>query len=564
MQERPVYDEDEIDLVEYAEVLVRRKWLILAGTIAAVLLVYISAGMNRSPSRYEAQATLLITRPVYKTELSPETFAVDVYSALAGAQDLKQLIIDSLQLIGPGGDPLRVTALDAALSTEIAAKSPGSSLLHLKVETADSSRLPPVAIANAWAELFTQKNSGISSSETVGSFEFIQEQHDLSKAKLLSSEEAAQAFSERYRTELMEVELSNFRVKLENYTKTVFERKSDLKATRASFLTILQQTREEESSEGEWLGLTEADFADRDLASDAGRLVALRDALRVSEAEVRRFESEHDVGLTQTILARKEQQVADYVEQVSALEVSAQTIDAALEKNIWKDGGRPGLLDAPASASDQTFREILSLRAGYNVFGPRVVLLRKKIRSLRLEIDSLQTLGEERAQMSRPLAQRKQILAAQYAARYELYQTQKGQVNSLGETIQRLEADVAFYGTEAVRLKRDYSIQAAELERLKMKRGLLDREVETARNTYGKFAKLLEDARVAKAHRSGDLKVVARAIEMTVTEPAGVRNRLILALGGGLVLSILLAFFMEFLSRAKERMRGRETSGVGG
>ena len=73
---------------------------------------------------------------------------------------------------------------------------------------------------------------------------------------------------------------------------------------------------------------------------------------------------------------------------------------------------------------------------------------------------------------------------------------------------------------------------------------------------------MLEDARVARAGQPSDLKIVALAVESEVVPDEASRNVVTLAFGIGLLLFIFVAFFLEYMEKAKVRLRDGG-SGIG-
>ena len=93
----------------------------------------------------------------------------------------------------------------------------------------------------------------------------------------------------------------------------------------------------------------------------------------------------------------------------------------------------------------------------------------------------------------------------------------------------------------------DEQIGLLQLEQTRM-----ERDVGMYKSTFERFAKLAEDARVAKAGEVSDLKVVSRAVEATVVAPEK-RSTVMLAGGVGLVVTIFLAFLMEYVEKARRK-----------
>ncbi|MBI2951919.1 hypothetical protein HYY27_07490 [bacterium] len=72
------------------------------------------------------------------------------------------------------------------------------------------------------------------------------------------------------------------------------------------------------------------------------------------------------------------------------------------------------------------------------------------------------------------------------------------------------------------------------------------------KSSFDRFAKLAEDARVAKAGEAADLRVVMRAVEATPLTPKE-SNTILLAGAVGLMASAFLAFLIEYVEKARQR-----------
>ncbi|MDA0746765.1 MAG: hypothetical protein O2954_09600 [bacterium] len=107
---------------------------------------------------------------------------------------------------------------------------------------------------------------------------------------------------------------------------------------------------------------------------------------------------------------------------------------------------------------------------------------------------------------------------------------------------------------ELRRLHKEATNLSKKIADLELMQARLTRNIDTYKSTYGKFLNLLEDARVAKANQPGDLKIAVRAVEAVRVPSETQLNTVFLATAMGLVLSVFLAFFLEYVQKAKERM----------
>ena len=141
------------------------------------------------------------------------------------------------------------------------------------------------------------------------------------------------------------------------------------------------------------------------------------------------------------------------------------------------------------------------------------------------------------------------------------YAQKKKEVNGLKLSLNTLRPKVVSYRKEVAQLRRETEALTAEITELDLKRSRLSRNLDIFKSTFDKFAKLLEDARVAKSSRPSDLKIVARAMDAALVPADAPRQVVMLAAAVGLVLSVFLAFFLEYMEKAKARL-AEEREGV--
>ncbi len=182
-------EEQEIELIDYLNVIWKRKGLIIGGTlvVAAAALV-VSLLM---PKIYEASVTLLVTEskipsaagPPVRTGISPETFypMIRNHSIAEKALDKFNLNAEPHNL-RPGG----------ILSTVSVNTSRGTNLITLRVAFSD----PELAkeIANFVAEEAVRNNTALNRADTVTTREFIRRERDVAADVLKTSEEALTEF----------------------------------------------------------------------------------------------------------------------------------------------------------------------------------------------------------------------------------------------------------------------------------------------------------------------------------------------------------------------------------
>jgi len=202
--------EDEIDLRQYLEVLIRRwKWIVALTLIPALVAAAISFFVLQPT--YEAKALVLITGPRYLLRFDPrvETIsdiatAYKAYPSLATSDDLLKQVLDVLDPPLPENEG-SLQALRAKVSASTGADP---SLLELKA----TNGVPQQAaqVANTWAGqyvVYVNELYGRRSEDVI----FFSEQLESARQALEAAEEALIAFQARNQSSILNAELASAR-----------------------------------------------------------------------------------------------------------------------------------------------------------------------------------------------------------------------------------------------------------------------------------------------------------------------------------------------------------------
>src|SRR3972149_4725751 len=152
--------DDEIDIRELAHTLLRYKWYILGITLVAAVIVFVYSKFIQ-PRTYTAQAQVIITKPLYTTNLEmsiqgvPQTPEGTVLRDLALADDLLWSVYSSPEVTAVLDKGFAFDQFIAGMSAKLA----GTSKLILSV----SAPKPETAavIVNAWAVQFATRVNSI-------------------------------------------------------------------------------------------------------------------------------------------------------------------------------------------------------------------------------------------------------------------------------------------------------------------------------------------------------------------------------------------------------------------
>lgn len=167
--------EEEIDLRELINVLIKRKWLIIGIFIVAVLVAGIVSYFMLEPV-YKTASTITVNQPENKSSLITY-YSAEQYRDLIFDQEIEGLVIKSLQL---DKSPYNLDIFD--LEKNISAK-----VADNNIEVSYSFREPSTAqnILNQWIELFVKKQNTQYLEELENTYNFTAEQFNQSEKEFL-------------------------------------------------------------------------------------------------------------------------------------------------------------------------------------------------------------------------------------------------------------------------------------------------------------------------------------------------------------------------------------------
>ena len=197
--------EEEIDLLEYVDVLVRNwKWivgLVLIAAIAAGIVSFLLLPV------YEARALVVVTEPRYLMRFDPrfETVnnvydAYNAYPTLATGDDLLRELITTLD----GSLTEKERTLPAFTKMVEASSSGDPSLIELVVKNKDAEKA--ALIANTWAELYVEHLNDLYSQSSEEEH-FFKEQLQAAEENLQAAEAAFVAYQAQNLAEVLQTRI---------------------------------------------------------------------------------------------------------------------------------------------------------------------------------------------------------------------------------------------------------------------------------------------------------------------------------------------------------------------
>lgn len=217
--------EDEINLHNYIEVLIKRKKIILS--VFFIFIITTAIVSLYLPKVYQSTTSIMITPSRVQALLSPADASLDIegrtsagvtlqpvislstHKTLLRASPVLEKVIDKLRLTDKLGQPLIFDDLIKRLNVK---EITGTNILQLEAKDNDSKMARE--ITNAWAQEYIKYSGELISGTVKGAGDFVTEQFEIVLESLTRAEEKIKEFKNKYRLDLMQAELSIKKEKL--------------------------------------------------------------------------------------------------------------------------------------------------------------------------------------------------------------------------------------------------------------------------------------------------------------------------------------------------------------
>ncbi|TRZ96011.1 hypothetical protein D4R78_01740 [bacterium] len=250
-QQPPV--EDEIDLRDYINVIIKRKKIILTIFFVSVLTTAIISFLQ--PKTYKASVYIMVLPSQIQTALFPAEVSFGVgkldtagesyqkkplmslltHKILLKSDVVSKRIIDALGLTDKSGKALTPEDLKNNLKIDGTKKDEESNVIELVVESTDPKKATD--IVNAWSQEYIKYNQELISGEVKGSGDFINNQFEIAKRNLFKIEEEVRDFKNKNRIDLMRGDLNIKKGRLSEFKKELIDLGSIL---RLKEVTLVQ------------------------------------------------------------------------------------------------------------------------------------------------------------------------------------------------------------------------------------------------------------------------------------------------------------------------------------
>jgi len=603
--------EEEIDLREYINVLLKRKGIIILIFLIAVITATLVSYFYLKPV-YEASTILMISKPKYQVELEPKIqtqFTPEVslatYESLIKDREIEEEVIKKLNLDQP---PYELTPDN--LQGMIAIESlKNTNLIKMNLQTGD----PKLAkdIANVWAALFVEKNKDLNLQESKEAQGFIEEQLKISKQNLSTIEEEIREFNETNKIDAMDKEITVKLDKIMANESRLADVKISAESEKAKIEEIISQMILQEkliSSSNidrltEGMKFTEAkDFIESQLE------LALKN-LQAKEEELKTFNQKSKISLLEKEITSKINQVVYFnnrfinlkmlieEEKTKIVTTKAQFNEQEktfiLTKSFYDDASFSQLISEISEEKALVLKNIILKSEESNSL---YISLEGRIVNSEINLDTYQTemaqivenidiLENELQKIKEEVAIEKLELANLERDKKVLESTYIMLANKMKEieiataTPENQQKIARFTNPEYLSLQKQLiestiiqkTLQAEEkqlkenineawkrVETLKQKlaqekltQSRLEREYNTAKGVYSVLSQKNEEVKIAVATESGLVKIASLAYEPKGPIKPNKKLNILIAGVLGLFVGIFAAFFLEFWQKGK-------------
>ena len=571
-EEARIY-EDEIDLKEYVQVLIKRRRFIVGIFLAAVISAAIASLLL--PKVYEASASIMVTPSKIQSVLSPArlfldpgkeqqgeyvvqkpTISIPTHQILLKSTAVLQEVMTSLKSAGKLDENLALEGFSERLEVK---STEETNVLSLSVEDRDPDRARETA--NIWAEEYVKYSLELIGGEILGSGKFVLEQFKRAEDDLAKADAAVKNFDVEERLSLMEIELAEDLNQLVSH----YEKVHKLEFSLAEKRHLLQRTDENIAAmtkDGVWLGafsitaLDEKQFADESLNDTQGALrqktLRVKLALETSRKKRDDFVNESGIDSLKAEVVRKRQDLlADKALSAQILQLSEAT-KANLKSESRLETLKQFQGPIAENMSDLTIWEIMSLAEGYNFFETRGQSLTAKVGKQGKELKELEKAFFEYNEQQRVLDENLGRAQLDYDFYHEKFKSLVKEKNSAELEIARLEYELAYSRDMVSKLEGKVEALKTTINEKALKLAELKREFAIETKAYESMASKVEEARIAKAMELGEVKTVSTAFEPR--HPVAPNKKRIVAIAGvvSLMLGVFMAFCLEFWQKSED------------
>lgn len=603
--------EEEIDLREYINVLLKRKGIIILIFLIAVITAALVSYFVLKPV-YEASTILMISKPKYQVELEPKIqtqivpeISLATYESLIKDREIEEEVIKKLNL-----DQLPYELSSDNLQEMITIEAlKNTNLIKMNLQASN----PKLAkdVVNTWAALFVEKNKELNLKESKESQVFIEDQLKITKQNLYKIEEDIREFNEINKIDVMEIEINEKVSKIMENESRLADVKISVEMERAKMEEIQQQMILQEkliSSSNidrliEGMKFIEAkDFI-------GGQLELAQQNLQDKEEQMKIFNQESKISLLEKEITSKTNQIVNFnnrlinlkvlIEQEKAkigtakAQLNEQEKTFILTKSIYDDASLSQLI-SEISEEEALILKNLKLKSEelnslYINLEGRIINSEINLKTYQTEMaqvtENIDILENELEKTKNEYAIEKLKLAnleREYKISENVYimlANKKKEIDIATVTPGNQQKITQFTNPEYLSLQKQligatiiYQTLFAEREQLKenineawkrvnllkqelakekLTQSRLERKYDTSKGVYDVLSQKSEEVKIAVATESGTVKIASLAYEPKYPIKPNKKLNILIAGVLGLFVGIFAAFFLEFWEKGK-------------
>ncbi len=208
-------EEEEIDLRDYINVLLKRKWLIIGIVLMAVVIAAIISYFFLEPV-YEVSSTIIIKQPINKSNLI-YYYSLEEYKDLIRDNEIEEKVISLLELNKP---PYNLSTFDLEKNISIDILKETN-----KIKINYQFKEPEMAknIINEWVNLFVEKQNKVYFNEVDSVYQKFKDQYEEAKEEFYEIEKEKIYFDISNDITVLNSALENNRAKISNYNSKIKE-----------------------------------------------------------------------------------------------------------------------------------------------------------------------------------------------------------------------------------------------------------------------------------------------------------------------------------------------------
>jgi len=607
----PEIQEEEIDLREYINVLLKRKSVIILIFLIAVITAALISFFFLKPV-YEASTILMISKPKYQVELEPKIqtqFTPEVslatYESLIKDREIEEKVITKLNL---GQPPYELTpdSLQKMITIE---SLKNTNLIKMNLQAGE----PKLAkdIANVWADIFVEKNKDLNLQESKEAQGFIEEQLKISDQNLSKIEEEIREFNETNNIDAMDKEITEKLKKIMADESKLADVKIGTESEKAKIEEIKNQMISQERliSSSDIDRLTEGMKFIEAKGFIGSQLELAQQNLQAKEEELKTFNQESKISLLEKEIASKTNQIVNFnnriinlkvlIEQektkigIAKAQLNEQEKTFILTKTIYDDASLSQLISEISEEEAILLKNLKLKSEGLNSL---YINLESRIINSEVNLGTYQTEMAQTTESIDILENKLEKAKNEYAIEmlklanlerehkiaenaYIMLANKMKEIEIATATPENQQKIAQFTNPEYLNLQKQLiestiiqkTLQAEEkqlkenvddyrerIENLKQKlaqekltQSRLEREYNTTKGVYGVLSQKNEEVRIAVATESGLVKIASLAYEPEYPIKPNKKLNILIAGVLGLFVGIFVAFFLEFWQKGK-------------